>query len=80
MTQTKIYNFFTDKFLNAANRHAPLKKKTLRGNQAPFLIKELRKRIFTIGILIKKIKHYIKKKEIISTTDDKKQLRLVLIM
>ena len=41
------YNFITDKFLNVVNRHAPLKKKTLRGNQAPFLTKELRKEIYT---------------------------------
>ena len=40
-------NFITDKFLNVVNRHAPLKKKTLRGNQAPFLTKELRKEIYT---------------------------------
>ena len=33
------YNFITDKFLNVVNRHAPLKKKTLRGNKAPFLLK-----------------------------------------
>ena len=37
------YNFITDKFLNVVNRHAPMKKKTLKGNQAPFLTKELRK-------------------------------------
>ena len=33
------YNLITDKFLNVVNRNAPLKKKMLRGNQAPFLIK-----------------------------------------
>ena len=27
--------------------HAPLKKKMLKGNQAPFLTKELRKEIYT---------------------------------
>ena len=27
--------------------HAPLKKKMLKGNQAPFLTKELRKKIYT---------------------------------
>ena len=41
------YNFITDKFVNIVNRHAPLKKKTLRNNQAPFLTKELRKEIYT---------------------------------
>ena len=29
-------NFITDKFLNVVNKHAPLKKKTLKGNQVPF--------------------------------------------
>ena len=43
----KNYNFITNKFLNVVNRHAPLKTKTLRGNQAPFLNKELRKEIYT---------------------------------
>ena len=41
------YIFITDKFLNIVNRHAPLKKKTLRNNQAPFLTKELKKDIYT---------------------------------
>ena len=41
------YNFTTDKFLNVVNRHAPLKKKILRCNQALFLTKELRKQIYT---------------------------------
>ena len=41
------YNFFTEKFLDVVNRHAPLKKTTLRGNQAPFLTKELKKGIYT---------------------------------
>ena len=40
-------NFINDKFLNVINRHAPLNKKTLRGNQATFLTKELRKEIYT---------------------------------
>ena len=41
------YNFITDKFSNVVNKHAPLKKKTLRGNQAQFLTNELRKEIYT---------------------------------
>ena len=43
MTQTNI----TDKFLSVGNRHAPLKKENVKGNQAPFLTKELRKEIYT---------------------------------
>ena len=45
--QKENYNFITDKFINVVNRHVPLKEKTLRGNQAPFLTKELRKEIYT---------------------------------
>ena len=41
------YNFITDKFFSVVNRHAPLKKKTLRDNQAPFSTKELRKELYT---------------------------------
>ena len=48
------YSFITDKFLNVVNRHAPLKKKTLRGNQAPFLTKELRKEIHIRSKLMNK--------------------------
>ena len=43
MTQTNI----TDKFLNVVNRHAPLKKENVKGNQDLFLTKELRKEIYT---------------------------------
>ena len=35
----KNYNFITEKFLDGVKRHATLKKKTLRGNQAPFMTK-----------------------------------------
>ena len=37
------YNFLTTKFQEAVNRPAPMKKKTLRGNHAPFIDKEFRK-------------------------------------
>ena len=41
------YNFLTTKFQEAVNRHAPLKKKILRGSHAPFIDKEFRKAIYT---------------------------------
>ena len=37
------YNNFKDLFLNVRNEHAPMKKKTLRGNNAPFMNKTLSK-------------------------------------
>ena len=37
----------TNKFLKIVNKHAPLKKKTIRRNDAPFINKEFRKAIYT---------------------------------
>ena len=41
------YNFLTTKFQKAVNRHAPLKKKILRGDHSTFIDKEFRKVIHT---------------------------------
>ena len=41
------YNTFAEKFCNAINKNAPLKNKTIRGDQAPFMNKELAKAIMT---------------------------------
>ena len=41
------YSVLTNVFSNIVNIHAPLKKKILRGNKAPFMNKELRKAIHT---------------------------------
>ena len=41
------YNTFAEKFCNTINKHAPLKNRTIRGNQAPFVNKELAKAIMT---------------------------------
>ena len=41
------YNFLTTKFQEAVNRLAPLKRKILRGNHAPFIDKEFKKAIYT---------------------------------
>ena len=43
--QNDPYNGFTNTFTNIANKHAPLKKKIVRDNDAPFMIKDLRKAI-----------------------------------
>ena len=40
------YELITDLFSKIVNKHALLKKKFLRGNQAPFINKELRKAIY----------------------------------
>ena len=41
------YSVLTNVFSNIVNIHAPLKKKILRGNDAPFTNKELRKATYT---------------------------------
>ena len=37
------YDTITNNFLKVVNKHAPLKKKTIRGNKAHFMNKEFRK-------------------------------------
>ena len=36
----------TKTFLTIVNKHAPLKKKIVRGNEAPFITKEFQKEIY----------------------------------
>ena len=40
------YELITNVFSNIVEKHPPLKKKFLRGNQAPFMTKEFRKAIY----------------------------------
>ena len=40
------YNLLTDKFLALANKHAPLKKKFVRGNNASFMNRDFQKEIY----------------------------------
>ena len=39
-------NLFTNKFLGIVNKHAPLKKKFVRGNKAPFMNREFQEEIY----------------------------------
>ena len=41
------YSLISNKFLEVVNKHAPLKKKILKGNHAPFATKEFQKAIYT---------------------------------
>ena len=41
------YQHLTENFISVVEKHAPLKKKIIRGNQAPFVNRELRKAIYT---------------------------------
>ena len=40
------YNLLTGKFLGIVNKHVPLKKKFVRGNNAPFMNREFQKGIY----------------------------------
>ena len=40
------YNLVTDKFLGIINKNAPLKKKFVRGNNAPYMNREFHKDIY----------------------------------
>ena len=41
------YQHLTENFLSVVEKHAPLKKKVVKGNQAPFVNREFRKAIYT---------------------------------
>ena len=41
------YKSITENFLEAIDKHAPLKKKLVRGNQAPFMKRDFQKAIYT---------------------------------
>ena len=41
------YQHLTENFLLVVEKHAPLKKKIVRGSQAPFVNREFRKVIYT---------------------------------
>ena len=41
----RSYDLFKNIFLNTLNKHAPIKKKMLRANNAPFITKAPRKTI-----------------------------------
>ena len=45
------YNLLTEKSLGIANKHAPLKKKFVRGNNAPFMNREFQKETYVSGRL-----------------------------
>ena len=61
------YTSFGENFLGVLNKHAPLKRKVLRANHAPYVTKALRKAIMKSSYLEKL---YFKKK----TTESLKKL------
>ena len=47
MLRSYGYDLLTNSFLEVANKHAPLKKKTIMGNHASFVNKEHHQAIYT---------------------------------
>ena len=70
----QCYDSLTTSFLEVFNRHAPLKKKTIWGNQAPFVNKDLRKTIFIRGRLRNKTCHNPISENISAYKKTKKQM------
>ena len=62
---TESYKFFAKVFLDTLNKHAPLKKKSVRANHAPYVTKMLRKAIMRTSnlqtIYFKKINSFERK-------------------
>ena len=54
--EKNMYRNFSDTFKAIINKHATLKEKIVRGNNAPFMTKELRKAIMNRSRLKKNIK------------------------
>ena len=52
--EKNMYESFSDTFKAIVNNHAPLKEKIVRGKNAPFMTKELRKAIMNRSRLKKK--------------------------
>ena len=57
----KAYAEFCDTFKTIHNKHAPIKSKTVRGNHAPFITKELSRGIMTRSRLKNKFNRHITK-------------------
>ena len=57
--EKNMYESFSDTIKTVANKHAPLKKKIVRGNNAPFMTKELRKTIMNRSRLKKKYQDWL---------------------
>ena len=51
----KSYDYLTNTFRNIVDKHAPIKTKLLRGNDAPFMNPELRKAMYTRARLKRKL-------------------------
>ena len=51
ISSNENYEYLSYQFADVVNKHAPLKTKVLRGNNAPFINKQLRKKIYRRSLL-----------------------------
>ena len=58
----KPYDDFSNLFKTITDKHAPIKQKKVRGNNAPFMTKELRKTIMDRSRLLNKYLNYLLEK------------------
>ena len=60
------YLLISNKFLEVVNKHAPLKKKVLRGNHSPFVTKKFQKAIYTRSKLKNKMNQNPSRENVLS--------------
>ena len=58
------YEEFENAYLKVLNKHAPIKQKVIRANEAPFMDKELKKSITTRSRLRNRYYHCYHRKKI----------------
>ena len=87
-----MYSTFSDVFRSVLDRHAPLKRKIIRGNQAPFMTKQLSKVIMNRSKLRNRnikwssrenfldYKKATKKKHAITQINSRKSLTLIKLL
>ena len=61
ISSNEKYEYLSYQFADVVNKHAPLKTKVLRGNNAPFINKQLRKEVYGRSLLRNKFNRKPKK-------------------
>ena len=77
-SESNPYNEFTETFRNTANKHAPLKQKFVRGNDAPFMTKNLRKAIMNRSRPKHKYLKYPSRENFIAYKKNEKSMQLIM--
>ena len=80
MTVENPYDAFTDVFRKIVDKHAPMKTKKVRGTQAPFVTKELRKAIMTRSRLKNKYNKWKSREFFLAFRQSKKECKRLTIL